>query len=215
MRGSVCLACHGIWIMRLGLLADIHEEVDLLRSALAHFARCGVDQVVVLGDIFETGRNIEPAARLLQEAGAVGVWGNHELGLCHEPEPELVARYPAVATQFMATLKSQWELENFFFTHAISTIDPTDPFAYYSSVRPQTPEARDECFARFPHRVMLMGHYHRWMAATPERILAWEGEGALDLSQAPMLVVIHAVMQGFCAVLDTNRRTLSPHRLQS
>jgi predicted phosphodiesterase len=36
--------------MLIGILADIHEEVDLLRHALDEFRRCSVDLVVTLGD---------------------------------------------------------------------------------------------------------------------------------------------------------------------
>jgi hypothetical protein len=137
------------------------------------------------------------------------------LGLCHEPEPELLARYPVAATEFMATLKPQWELEHYLLTHALSIIDPTDPLAYYGPVRPQTPEARAECFSCFPDRVMLMGHYHRWMAAMPEQVLAWKGESPLELTPAPIIVVVHAVLQGWCAVLDTDHELLLPHRIDA
>jgi predicted phosphodiesterase len=42
--------------MKLGLLTDIHEQVEFLRIALDRFRQDPVDQVVVIGDIFETGR---------------------------------------------------------------------------------------------------------------------------------------------------------------
>ncbi len=200
--------------MQFGLLADIHEEADFLAAALAHFQRQGVEQVVILGDIFDTGRNLEPVIRLLEDAGAVGVWGNHELGLCHEPEPELVARFPPLATNFLATLRPRWEGGTCLVTHALPTIDPTDPCDYYVSPRPEDAAAREACFNLHPNRVLLMGHYHRWLAATPGQVQAWQGEGPLDLASSPSwLVVIHAVKHGWCAVLDTQRMMLVPHFL--
>ena len=39
--------------MKLGILADIHEHVEYLSRSLATFSEQGVDQVVVLGDVFE------------------------------------------------------------------------------------------------------------------------------------------------------------------
>ena len=42
--------------MRLGLITDIHEHVDYLRAALVCFQRERVDQVVVIGELFELGR---------------------------------------------------------------------------------------------------------------------------------------------------------------
>ena len=59
--------------MKLGLLADIHEHVEHLRTALDHFKSERVDQVVVIGDLFEQGHRIEETCRLLSEANAVGV----------------------------------------------------------------------------------------------------------------------------------------------
>ena len=43
--------------MKLGLLADIHESNELLQVALDRFRAEDVDQVVVLGDLFELGLN--------------------------------------------------------------------------------------------------------------------------------------------------------------
>ncbi len=68
--------------MKLGLLADIHEHVEHLKTALHNFQNLGVDQIVVIGDVFDSGKQIRETCRLLADAGAVGVWGNHDYGLC-------------------------------------------------------------------------------------------------------------------------------------
>ncbi len=203
--------------MLLGLLADIHEKSNFLAAALRHFHHQSVDQVVVLGDIFDTGRRLDSVIRLLEEAGAVGVWGNHELGLCHEPEPEFLAKFPVATTQFFARLRPRWEVERYLATHALPTIDPTNPLDYYSSsIRPQEEAARAACFAKYSNRVLLMGHYHCWFAATPEQVLSWQGEGPLNLSASPSwIIVVHAVMHGWCAVLDTQREVLTPCKLSA
>ena len=72
--------------MQLGLICDIHEHVEHLQQALDHFSVCSVDRIVVIGDLFETGERIEELCRLLAAAGVVGVWGNHDYGLCVDPE---------------------------------------------------------------------------------------------------------------------------------
>jgi len=59
--------------MKLGLLTDIHEHVEFLRLALARFERQRVEQIVVIGDTFETGQRIDETCRLLAEARAIGV----------------------------------------------------------------------------------------------------------------------------------------------
>ena len=44
--------------MELGILADIHEHVEYLSRSLAIFSEQGVDQVIVLGDVFELGQRL-------------------------------------------------------------------------------------------------------------------------------------------------------------
>jgi hypothetical protein len=44
--------------MKLGILADIHEDVQGLARGLALLRREAVDRVVVLGDLFETGTRL-------------------------------------------------------------------------------------------------------------------------------------------------------------
>lgn len=51
--------------MYLGLLTDIHEHVDQLREALAILKSKRVDQIVVLGDVFEKGKRIDKTVELL------------------------------------------------------------------------------------------------------------------------------------------------------
>jgi len=71
--------------MRIGILADIHEAIESLERALAEFRRRQVDLVLSLGDACDlfspVGRASEVVA-LLKGASAVGVWGNHDVGLC-------------------------------------------------------------------------------------------------------------------------------------
>ena len=79
--------------MKLGLLTDIHEHVAPLAAALNRFRQQRVDQVVVLGDLFELGTALEETCRLLDEARAIGVWGNHDFGLCGHSGAEARLRY--------------------------------------------------------------------------------------------------------------------------
>src|SRR5260370_6507579 len=72
--------------MKLGLLADIHENTRQLQKAIAVLQQHGAERFVVLGDVFEMGKRIEQTVRLLQEVEAVGVWGNHDVGLCSDPD---------------------------------------------------------------------------------------------------------------------------------
>src|SRR3954470_21428083 len=97
--------------MRLGILADIHEAVEYLATALQRFREERVDQVVVLGDVFCTGERIVPTVELLHQAHPVGVWGNHDYGLCCDPEPPVRQKYAGPVLDFMATLRPRVKIE--------------------------------------------------------------------------------------------------------
>jgi predicted phosphodiesterase len=197
--------------MRLGILADIHEEVELLRRAIDLLSRHGADRFVVLGDVFETGRRIEETVPLLREVQAVGVWGNHDLGLCDRPTPAVRAKYAGLILEYMQTLRPRLELESCLFTHGLPCWDAADPAVYYLGERPETPEGLAHSFAASSQLVSFVGHFHRWLLGTAEGILPWRGERPLSLSLTDRyLVVIHAVSQGHCALFDTEAGLLTP-----
>jgi hypothetical protein len=58
--------------MKLGLLTDIHEQVDLLQIALDRFGQEQVDRSVVIGDVFETGERIEESRMRCSRSLVVG-----------------------------------------------------------------------------------------------------------------------------------------------
>jgi hypothetical protein len=42
-----------------------------------------------------------------KQANAVGVWGNHAIGVCHRVEGRARARYPAAALDHLAALRAR------------------------------------------------------------------------------------------------------------
>ncbi len=56
--------------MKLGVLADIHEHVRVLRRVIDALTRLGAERLVVLGDVFETGQRIEETVALLRDKGS-------------------------------------------------------------------------------------------------------------------------------------------------
>lgn len=112
--------------MKLGLICDIHEHIEHLRQALDHLASCSVDRIVVIGDLFATGEHIEELCCRLAAAGVVGVWGNHDFGLCVEPEPVTRAKYSSVVFDYMATLQPRMEMDDCYFSHVEPWLNPED-----------------------------------------------------------------------------------------
>ena len=200
--------------MRIGILADIHEDVEALSQALDLLRREGAGPLVVLGDLFYAGPRIAQTADLLIEAGAVGVWGNHDLGLCLEPEPQILARYPGRVFDFLRTLGPRLEVDGCLFSHGLPQWDATDPTAYYLEDRPESAAGLAGSLAASACRVTFVGHFHRWLIATPEGIIPWDGKEAISLGpERRYLVVVAAVCDGWCAEYDTSSGRLVPHRL--
>jgi predicted phosphodiesterase len=63
---------------RIGLIGDVHAEDELLRLALEHFARIGIDTILCTGDVVDGEGSAQRCCELLQEWGVLTVRGNHD-----------------------------------------------------------------------------------------------------------------------------------------
>ena len=198
--------------MRLGLLADIHEQTEQLRKTIDVLQRHGAERFVVLGDVFETGKRIEETVSLLQDVQAVGVWGNHDVGLCFDPGEAVRQRYSAAVLHFMGRLQPRLEIDGCLFTHVEPWLDPhkAEDLWYFDGPS-DSPEMLARSFAAVPHRVLFIGHMHRWLLGTPAGVLPWRGDRPLRLDSANRhMIVLHAVWDGRCALFDTQTGDLTP-----
>jgi predicted phosphodiesterase len=112
--------------MKLGILTDIHEHTTHLQAALERFKTERVDQIVVMGDVFEMGERIEEARQLLAESKAIGVWGNHDFGLCVDPDMESRCKYGERVINFMTSLRPRVEIGDCHFMHVEPWLNPED-----------------------------------------------------------------------------------------
>ena len=201
--------------MLLGLLADVHEAVEPLREALGLFDRHGVEEVVFLGDICRMHRRLEETVALLHRARAVGVWGNHDLGLCREVTDDVRRRFSPSILDFTKTLQATYVREDCLFTHVEPWLDTNDiTQLWYFEPPPQTPEDFARSFDAVTQRVLFSGHVHRWTLATPEGIHDWAGEAPIRLAPpGRFFVTIGAVVAGHAAVFDTTTGDLIPLRM--
>lgn len=197
--------------MRLGILADIHGDVTQLQIAIARLREAGVDRFVVLGDVIYDANQSAETVALLEEIEAIGVFGNHELGLCNEPEEEIFELFDSSVMSYFAKLTPHLLVGDVRLSHNLPTQDATDPYDYYLGKKPNDPDALRECFAAFPQRIMLIGHYHRWMAASTKGRFKWKEGQTISLDpNERYLFVIHAVMDGWAALLDDVANELMP-----
>jgi len=203
--------------MRFGILADIHDAVTPLRAALARFREEGVEQVVSLGDAFETfkpGEAGPEVASLLREAGAVGVWGNHDVGLSHKI-PDSVRDFsdPAMI-EFTATLQPQVSIENCRFSHVEPWLNPTiiEELWHFDPVASSLDSAI-RSFEAAPEQFLFIGHYHGWALTSTDGPIAWDGTEPLSFDSDKRYFVITAdLLHGWSAVFDSARAELTPIR---
>jgi predicted phosphodiesterase len=76
-------------LRRIGVLGDIHAEDEFVAMALAHLAQCAVDRVVAVGDLVDGPGDVVRCCRLLRDAGALVVRGNHERWLLSDTMRDL------------------------------------------------------------------------------------------------------------------------------
>jgi hypothetical protein len=200
--------------VKLGLITDIHEHVEFLRVALDALARMSVDQIVVLGDVFETGERMDETCRLLADAKAIGVWGNHDVGLCVDPDEEFCIRYSSAVIDYMRSLRPKLDVNGLHFAHVEPWLNPEliSDLWYYEGP-PDTPEKLSRIFNAVSHRIMFAGHFHQWCVATPARIEAWAGDHPLRLDKGRYFVVIAALCGGHYATFDTETSELVPFKI--
>ncbi len=135
--------------MLLGIVADVHEEVDLLRRCLDALRRCSVERVITLGDTCDVmitdGRTAELVA-LLRDAGETGVWGNHDYGFCRDVHERCRQRYSPDVLDFMAGMQGHLVIGDCLFSHVEPWLDPHDPFQLWYCDGP--PRPANSCNAR-------------------------------------------------------------------
>lgn len=202
--------------MRIGLVTDIHNHGAELATALELFRARGVGQVVTIGDacdVFGKGDGADEVATLLDRCSAAGVWGNHDFCLCRDVPDAFRDRYPPVVLDVMARMQPRLIVGDCHFSHKESSVDPHDVAQLWDICdRPlDLMERAGQAFGAVGSRWQFVGHYHRWWAATPAGPVGWSGGGPLRFEPGQRyFVVVAAVCDGWCALLDTERGELVP-----
>lgn len=202
--------------MRIGLVTDVHNHAQELAVALDQLAARGVDRIVTLGDTcdaFNRNDGAKMVTAMLAGVNATGVWGNHDFALCREVEDRHRERYPPSVLDFMATIEPRIVIGDAHFSHRESTADPEDVEQLWNlagGVR-NLEERAAASFEAVDQAWQFVGHYHQWWATSDTGPIEWSGDEPLDLEPGRRYwVVIAAVCEGNCAILDTEARRLEP-----
>jgi hypothetical protein len=197
--------------MKLGILSDIHEANDYLVKAIDELTRRGVEQFVLLGDLFETGKQVQETVNILRQVNTAGVFGNHDLGLAIDPDPETCEKYGQQVVDFFLNLKPHHRHGAFLFSHVNPAWDASDILAYYLNPLPWEDPEFGRSFEVHRSLVQFIGHYHCWRHAIDEVWTDWNGNSPVVFPHGHRHYFIHeAVFQGWCSELDTNTSVLTP-----
>ena len=196
--------------MRLGLLADIHEAVEPLAAAVRELKARRVEAFVMLGDVLERGERADETVALLAALPGAGVWGNHDFGLCGEVHASVRTRFSAPTLNYFSRLRPWVDLAGSRFQH----IDPhLDPERFEDLWRFPTAEERIAGLGRCSYARVFVGHLHGWGLFTPEGQIAWDARQTFHYqADQRYLTVVNAVLDGWCAVMDTEADELEPIR---
>jgi predicted phosphodiesterase len=201
--------------MRIGILTDIHDDIPRLRQALHRLVAARVDQIVVLGDVYDAfireprGTQI---ADMLTAAQAKMVWGNHDFALCRDPPEAAYAIYPQPVLDFLAMFEPSWQVENCHFSHVEPWLDlhKREDLWSFNGI-PNTADRAARSFAAVAQRFIFLGHFHRWLLTGVSGPIQWDIAAPISLAdQQRCLIVVAPLFGGHVAMFDTESCVLTP-----
>lgn len=149
--------------MRIGVVSDVHNNVEALTYALEHLRDC--DLVLGLGDLVSDNRVDERIVRLSGEAGLVNIVGNHEKSVLLHPGSQIRRKLSADTLAFLDDMPATREVcldgRRIHVAHGSPWDDPRDTHCVYVTERDKQALAR---VADTRADVVLLGHTHRAMA---------------------------------------------------
>ncbi|MBL8696001.1 MAG: metallophosphoesterase family protein [Planctomycetes bacterium] len=152
--------------MKIGILGDVHANIEALDAVLASFVRDGVEKVLSVGDLVGYGADPGPVIARIREAGAVVVLGNHDAAaietLVDLAYFNVFARSSALWTRKVL----QDEERNFLRSLPLVHIDDSFVVVHGSLDRPeefnyiQTTRDAETTLRNLEKRVCFVGHSH-------------------------------------------------------
>jgi predicted phosphodiesterase len=192
----------------IGILADSHGDRAGTAAAIARLRHAGAEQLVHLGDIFDSRqrKGMDALMGLLLKAGVRTVKGNNDFLLeSRLREAEGAGQGPLLA--FLRNLPLCWTEEDLCFAHSL----PGGGIrAFYEPVDPGHNGRAIQLFRDMPYRLLFCGHSHH-------PILFRRREGEVTREEIPSdvpvpirpeeryIFVCGAVEAGECALFDRRK----------
>jgi putative phosphoesterase len=157
-------------MMKIGILADIHGELDALNKALDLFARLDIETVICAGDLVDRGGDGDKVVDIIRQSNIPCVQGNHDAMaertqafLARHPDDNLpIERLRADTVNFLSALPLEgrftWMGVSLYMTHENPMHDPSK-FIYPNASRATFERVIQSAQAQ----IIILGHTHRPM----------------------------------------------------
>ncbi len=200
---------------KIGLIGDVHAEVDYLEIALHFFQMAQVEKILCVGDIVDGWGNADRCCKLLEQAEVVTVRGNHDRWFL-----EGVMRDSSKATQwsdisdtshtFMRSLPSTKVIETIngrlLLCHGLGENDmqrlTPDDYGYALQVIDELHSLIDKQEYKF----VVNGHTHRRMVRKFENLTIINA-GTLSTKHEPCIAIAN-FRTGFVQFYDFQENSL-------
>lgn len=181
----------------IGIFADVHGERRSLIGALEACRTAGVEQIALLGDLFDRVEQADACAAALVGWPTIGVWGNHEREIA---QAATAGGALAPATIALLTgLREELVVDEVCLTHEAARWEQRATLARLGARAVIAAPAHDEM------RITFAGHTHH-RAARNERGPLDVGRGILTLDPTRRyLINPGALAVGQYAIWDRGR----------
>jgi len=157
--------------MKVGIVSDVHNNVEVLTYALDHLRDC--DLLLGLGDLV-SDYHIDPRVpRLVSDSGLVSIAGNHEKSILLHPGSQIRSRLSTEILGFLRDLPAAREIafdgRRVHVAHGAPWDDPTDYRCVHVIERDGVALGRVADSTRAD--LVLLGHTHRAMAVRVQNTL--------------------------------------------
>ena len=102
--------------MRLGIISDIHGNIEAFKEVLADIDQSGVDGVACLGDNIGYGPEPEEIVRLIRKRNIPSIMGNHELVVV---DPRYLFAMNPTATRSSVLTRDLLSLDTIDYIHGL------------------------------------------------------------------------------------------------
>jgi putative phosphoesterase len=161
-------------MVKIGIISDIHANLEGLELALAFLKGQKVDTILCAGDLVERGENGDEVVRRIREEKIPVVMGNHDMIAQNNQEyclkhPERFPNYPALCDEtfeYLATLPRRLRFveagKRLYLTHGA----PWDVDSYVFVRQP--PAQFKRVLQEAEAEIVILGHTHQPMMVEVE-----------------------------------------------